>query len=125
MDKSKIQIYINNYRRQLTRYMRPGFGLLCNVYPAKNGAVVEFVIGKESINDDVYHQERKSVGDALGQIEQRAFGGDLSGFTFSGTNTVLENNRLIYIKDSTPSEWSEEAVKKDVSAVLPNSSGRK
>ena len=125
MDRNKIQKYINNYRRQLTRYLRPGFGLLCNVYPAKNGAILEFVIGNELANDDIYHPERNSVGDALGQIEQRAFGGNLSGFTFSGTNTILENNRLIYIKDSTSKEWGDTAVKKDVNAVLPNSSGRK
>ncbi|PMP42103.1 hypothetical protein [Vibrio splendidus] len=125
MDRNRIQKYINNYRRQLTRYLRPGFGLLCNVYPAKNGAILEFVIGNELANDDIYHPERNSVGDALGQIEQRAFGGNLSGFTFSGTNTILENNRLIYIKDSTSKEWGDKAVKKDVNAVLPNSSGRK
>ena len=125
MDKNNIQKYINNYRRQLTRYLRPGFGLICNVYPAKNGAILEFVIGDKLANDDIYNLESKSVGDALGKIEQQAFGGNLSGFTFSGTNTILENNRLIYIKDSTSKEWGDEAVKKDVNAVLPNSSGRK
>ncbi|MCR9592882.1 hypothetical protein NB525_02515, partial [Vibrio alginolyticus] len=124
MNKNIIQKYINNYRRQLTRYLRPGFGLLCNVYPAKNGAILEFVIGDELVNDDIYHQESKSTGEALGKIEQRAFGGNLSGFTFSGTNTILENNRLIYIKDSNSSEWGDKAVAKDVNAVLPNSSGR-
>lgn len=125
MDRNKVQKYINNYRRQLTRYLRPGFGLLCNVYPAKNGAILEFVVGDKLVNDDIYHPERNTVGDALGQIEQRAFGGNLSGFTFSGTNTILENNRMIYIKDSTSNEWNDSAVKKDVNAVLPNSSGRK
>lgn len=124
MDKSKIQKYINNYRRKLTRYLRPGFGLLCNIYPAPDGAILEFVIGNELANDDIYHSESKSVGDALGRIEQRAFGGNLSSFTFSGTNTILENNRLIYIKDATSKEWGEAAVTKDVDAVLPNSSGR-
>ncbi|QWZ76924.1 hypothetical protein [Aeromonas sp. FDAARGOS 1419] len=124
MNKNTIQKYINNYRRQLTRYLRPGFGLLCNVYPAKNGAILEFVIGNGLMNDDIYHQESNSTGEALGRINQRAFGGNLSGFTFRGTNTILEPNRLIYIKDSNSSEWGDKAVIKDVNAVLPNSSGR-
>lgn len=124
MNNNTIQKYINNYRRQLTRYLRPGFGLLCNVYPAKNGAILEFVIGNGLMNDDIYHQESNSTGEALGRINQRAFGGNLSGFTFRGTNTILEPNRLIYIKDSNSSEWGDKAVIKDVNAVLPNSSGR-
>ncbi len=76
------------------------------------------------MNDDIYHQESNSTGEALGRINQRAFGGNLSGFTFRGTNTILEPNRLIYIKDSNSSEWGDKAVIKDVNAVLPNSSGR-
>ena len=124
MNKNQIQKYINNYRRHLTKNLRSGFGLLCNIYPADNGAILEFVIGNKQVNDDVYHPEVKSIENALGNIKQRAFGGNLSAFTFSGTNTILEDNRIIYIKDLTPNEWSDAAVNKDVNAVLPNSSGR-
>ncbi|WP_060988503.1 hypothetical protein [Photobacterium leiognathi] len=124
MNKNTIQNYINNYRRHLTKFLRPGFGLLCNIYPSESGAVLEFVIGNEQPNDDIYHPNNASVGEALSNVKQNAFGGNLKGFHFSGTNTVLEQNRIIYIKDSSPSEWSDESINKDVNAVLPNSSKR-
>src|SRR5690606_32201497 len=119
MSKEKIQSYINNFRRRLARYLKPGLGLLCNIYPADDGgAVLEFNIGSALENDDVYHPERKSLGSALSKIEQRAFGGDLEGFTFGGTNTILEGNRIIYVKASDSEEWSDKAAAKDVSALL-------
>ena len=53
-------------------------------------------------------------------IEQRAFGGNLDGFNFGGTNTILENNRIIYIKESNPNEWSDSAALKDVMGLVSN-----
>ena len=122
MSKEKIQSYINNFRRRLARYLKPGFGLLCNIYPADNGgAVLEFNIGSALENDDVYHPKSKSLGSALSKIEQHAFGGDLEGFSFGGTNTILEGNRIIYVKAPDFKEWSDSAAAKDVSALFENS----
>jgi hypothetical protein len=93
----------------------------CSIYPAATGgAVLVFQLGPEVENDDVYHEPRATLGKALSQIEQRAFGGNLDGVTFGGTNTILENDKLIFIKDANPSEWSDEAATKDVRAVVPS-----
>lgn len=122
MRKEKIQSYINNFRRRLARYLKPGLGLLCNIYPsADGGAVLEFNIGNALENDDVYHPKSNSLGAALSKIEQSAFGGDLQGFTFGGTNTILEGNRIIYVKALDSDEWSDNAAAKDVSALLDDS----
>jgi len=122
MDKRKYQSYINNFRRRLAPLMKPGLGMQCNVYPSSDGgAVLEFEIGPATENDDNYHEESKSLGAALSNIDQRAFGGNLEGFSFGGTNTILENNRIIYIKEANPKEWSDEAAVKDVSGLLRNS----
>ena len=61
-------------------------------------------MGPSIENDDIYKDISPTVGRALSNIEQRAFGGNLEGFTFGGTNVILENNRIIFIKDDTPSE---------------------
>jgi hypothetical protein len=121
MNEKTIQKYINNYRRKLTKFLRPDFGLLCNIYPSDAGAILEFVIGIEQLNDDIYHPNSESLGKALSNVEQSAFGGNIQGFSFTGTNTILEQSRIIYIKDSSPSEWDTSAVNKDVESVLPNS----
>ncbi|MBC8412658.1 MAG: hypothetical protein ISR96_03790 [Nitrospira sp.] len=124
MDKKKYQGYINNFRRRLAQYLKPGFGLLCNVYPSDDGgAILEFVIGVNAENDDVYKESSKTLGAALSNIEQRAFGGNLEGFSFGGTNTILENNRIIYIKEANPNEWSDSAAKKEVKVIISNSQG--
>ena len=121
MDKDKYQTYINNFRRRLTPSLKPGVGLSCNVFPSNDGgAILEFSIGNASENDDDYKEISESLGSALSHIEQRAFGGNLDGFNFGGTNTILENNRIIYIKESTPNEWSDSAALKDVMGLVSN-----
>jgi len=122
MDKKKYQGYINNFRRRLAQYLKPGIGLQCNVYPSDDGgAILEFVIGVNTENDDLYKSSSKSLGAALTNIEQKAFGGNLEGFSFGGTNTILEQNRIIYIKEANPNEWSDSAAEREVNALLSNS----
>lgn len=122
MDKKKYQSYINNFRRRLGQYLKPGIGLFCNIYPSDDGgAILEFVIGPNIENDDIYKESSKSLGAALSNIEQKAFGGNLEAFSFGGTNTILENNRIIYIKESSSSEWSDSAAQRDVAALVSSS----
>lgn len=122
MDKKKYQSYINNFRRRLAQYLKPSFGLLCNIYPSDDGgAILEFVIDANIENDDVYMESRKSLGSALSNIQQSAFGGNLEGFSFGGTNTILENNRIIYIKEANPNEWTDSAAEREVTALVSNS----
>ncbi len=120
--KRIIQEYINNFRRRLARFLKPGIGVSCNVYPAQSGgAILEFIIGPGLENDDIYKEISPTLGNALSKIKQRAFGGNLDGFIFSGTNVILEDNRIIFIKDDSPSEWSDEAAAHDLERVLSKS----
>lgn len=124
MNKSQIQAYINNFRRRLAPFLRADIGVQCSIFPAKpGGAVLVFQLGSDVENDDIYKPESPSLGKALGQIEQRAFGGNLDGMLFGGTNTILESDKLIFIKDGASSEWSDQAAAKDVKAVVPSERG--
>jgi hypothetical protein len=126
-DQSQVQEYINNFRRRIAPFLRPGMGLHCNIYPANSGgAVLVFRIGPNVENDDEYQSTYPSLGNALSQIEQRAFGGNLEGFTFGGTNVILEQDRIIFVKDGSLTEWSDSAAEKDVQSVLaPHRRGQK
>lgn len=122
MNKNKYQTYINNFRRRLTPSLKPGIGLSCNIYPSSDGGgILEFIIGKAIENDDNYKPVSKNLGMALKKIKQHAFGGNLEAFTFGGTNTILEPNRIIYIKEANENEWSDSAAKKDLKALISNS----
>ena len=119
MDKDKYQTYINNFRRRLTPALKPGIGLSCNIFPSEDGgAILEFTMGNATENDDEYKDVSESLGVALSNIEQKAFGGNLSGFNFGGTNTILENNRIIYIKEAAEVEWGDSAAQKDVADLF-------
>ncbi|AMM40374.1 hypothetical protein HS1_000568 [Candidatus Desulfofervidus auxilii] len=121
-DKTTIQEYINNFRRRLARFLKPGIGVTCNVYPAKSGgAILEFTIGPGLKNDDVYQEVSQTLSKILSKIKQRAFGGNLDGFIFRGTNVILEDNRIIFIKDDSPSEWTDKAAAHDLERILPKS----
>lgn len=122
MDKKKYQSYINNFRRRLAQFLKPGIGLSCNIYPSEDGgAILEFEIGQATENYDLYREISKSLGAALSNIEQRGFGGNLEGITFGGTNTILEANRIIYIKEANRNEWSDSSAKKDVQGLISSS----
>ena len=120
INKSQIQTYINNFRRHIAPFLRPGIGLRCNVHQAiSGGAILVFQVGSIVENDDVYESPKPTIGNALSTIKQRAFGGNLEGFTFSGTNVILEQNNIILIKDSSDSQWTDSAAEQDVQSVLP------
>jgi hypothetical protein len=120
-DQSQVQAYINNFRRRIAPFLRPGMGLQCNIYPADSGgAVLVFRIGPTVENDDEYQSAYPTLGSALSQIEQRAFGGNIEGFNFGGTNVILEKDKIIFIKDGSIDEWSDSAAEKDAQSVLPH-----
>lgn len=126
MDKKKYQSYINNFRRRLAAYLKPGIGLTCNIYPSEDGGgILEFLMADAAENDDIYKEVKRTIGSALSNIEQKAFGGNLEGFNFGGTNTILEINRIILIKDSNPNEWSDKAADKDVNNLVKRPQGAK
>jgi hypothetical protein len=119
-DRQKVQRYINNFRREITRFLRPGLGISCTVYPADaGGAILEFRMGTDIANADTYKPESATLTRALAEIRQHAFGGNLDGFIFRGTNVILENDRIILIKDDSDSEWTDAAAAKDVQEVIP------
>ena len=116
-----IQEYINNFRRHLAPYLRPSVGLTCKVYPAiESGAILEFSIGPGLSNTDEFHPPSQTVNEALSKISQRAFGGNLTGFRFGGTNVVMEDNRIILIKgEDHEDQWNDQGALADVKRILP------
>jgi hypothetical protein len=115
-----LQRYVNNFRRHLAPFLKPSIGLSCVVYPAASaGAVLEFTIGQDVSNEDHFKPASSSITDALALVKQQAFGGNLRGFHFGGTNVVMEDNRIILIKgEEAPSHWDDRAAKHDVQKIL-------
>ena len=119
-DKKIIQGYVNNFRRHLSPYLKPGVGLACKVIPVKaEGAILDFSLGPDVKNEDQYLSTEDTVNAALKNIQQRMFGGNLDALRFAGTNISMEPNRIILIKGGdTPSEWDDNGARNDVSRIV-------
>lgn len=119
-DKNTIQSYVNNFRRHLSIHLRPGIGLSCNIHPSKQeGAILEFLIGSNLSNEDLFNSPQESVNVVLKSIPQKMVGGNLDGIKFSGTNISMEQNRIIIIKgEDDPNLWSDKGAKTDVEKIL-------
>ena len=118
--REAVQSYVNSFRKFLSMYMKPGLGVKCVVRPARDGgAVIVFEMADHEGNQDTYKMIAPSVNKALSRVRQKAFGGNLDGFKFKGTNIIMEGNGIVVIKDGNPEEWTEDAARSDVERVVP------
>ncbi len=119
-DKKTIQTYINNFRRHVAPFLRPGIGMSCRVFPVRSeGAVLEFSLDPDAKNEDQYMPIEETVNAVLKKIEQRMVGGNIDAIKFGGTNISMEPNRIVLIKgEDTLSEWSDEGTTNDVKRMF-------
>ena len=119
-DREDIQRYINNFRRRFSTYLGKGIGASILIYPSSaGGAVLEIKLGANEPNNDEYLDVTPTVNDALKGIEQNAFGGNLDGFRFGGTNIIMEPARIVLLKSDDSEElWSDEASDEDVQRII-------
>jgi hypothetical protein len=119
-DKKQIQSYINNFRRHLTPFLRPGIGVTVEVHPARQqGAILEIKLGPEVENDDEYLPDEDTVNAAIKNIKQNLVGGNIDAIRFGGTNISMEPDRIVLIKgEDQPTLWSNESAKHDVEQIV-------
>ncbi|MCO5163553.1 MAG: hypothetical protein M9939_20690 [Mesorhizobium sp.] len=117
-DPLNARIFVNNLRRGLSPYLVPGVGIRTRAFLAgKEGGVVEFTTETGSPNSDEYVTVG-TIAEALSQVPQRVIAGNMAGIRFGGTNTILEGNRIILIKDGDADQWSQAAAKRDIERIL-------
>ncbi len=119
-DKKTIQIYVNNFRRQVATYLKPGFGLSFRIFPVKaEGAILEFSLATDAENEDQYMPVEETVNVALSKIKQNMISGNLDAIKFSGTNISMEPGRIVLIKgEDLASEWCEKGATNDVERIV-------
>lgn len=117
MNQQTIQEYINNFRTYISRSLRPNIGLEIEVYDCgEQGAVLIVKFNPGGRSGDNF-SKNNSIADALSGIEQNFIAGDLSGVTFRGTNISMMEDKIIFIKDSNPYEWTLEKMQEDISMI--------
>ncbi len=120
-----LQEYINNFRRHISPYLKPGIGLTCVTTPAtREGAVFEFKLAPQIKNEDYFNTANDSVNNILKVIPQRMVGGNIDAIKFSGTNISMEPDRLILIKGDDAAElYNNNGAEEDVNRIISMLSG--
>ena len=121
-----VKNYVNNFRRYLSHYLRPGLGIRCTVYRAKTeGAILEFSLGKDVKNKDEFFVAQPTLNHFVKKVNPHIFGGNIENVKFSGTNISLDGNKIIIIKgEDDAKEWNETSAKKDIERILSHGRGR-
>ncbi|MDP8258934.1 MAG: hypothetical protein P9L90_05890 [Candidatus Aadella gelida] len=119
-DLEKIQSYINNFRRHIAPYLKPGIGLSCKVYPVTSaGAILEFTIGPSKNNNDNFESLSETVNDVLERVPQRIVSGNVGTVKFAGTNISMEPNRILVIKgEDKELLWNDQEAQNDVQKIV-------
>jgi hypothetical protein len=122
-DPNTIQRYINDFRRHFSAFVREGMGISCRAFPAEGpGALLEFTVAPGIASGDQILDPRQTVNHALQETPQKAFGTNLSGVVFSGTNLISEGNRIILVKgEDTEASWSDADARANVERILAGS----
>lgn len=119
MDNRLIIKYTNGFRKSLTNHLKENIGIEIDIYNCGiEGAILNVIFKSNSFSLDREMNNYNSISDALKTIKQNFYGGNLSGLKFKGTNIMMDNNRILIIKDSDPSQWSSEKQREDVNKII-------
>lgn len=118
MKKEDIQHYLNNFRRELSKYLKPDFNLKAIIYPSHDGAIIELEFRKDQPTKDEFKKLEQTLAEQLHKINIKHISGSLVSIKFSGTNIFLEPGKIFLIKDSNDSEWTIMKAQEDVKKLL-------
>ncbi|WP_444890988.1 hypothetical protein [Microbulbifer sp. DLAB2-AA] len=120
-----LKRYGKVFSQLLSNYLKEKFSISIDIYPTEtDGAILKF-----NINDTDkkvrLHKPAKSVGVALGEIEQNFIEVvDFSKVKFEGTNLFMDDNWVVLIKgENDQQSWSNKAAGEDVKRIVESSLG--
>jgi CRISPR/Cas system CMR-associated protein Cmr1 (group 7 of RAMP superfamily) len=118
MEKKEILPYLNNFKREFNSYLKNDYSLKTVIYRSNEGVIMEILLRKDLEERDEFKKEEDSISIQLSKLDQNTFNNNPHNYKFKGTNIILEPNKIIIIKDSNLSEWTEKKAIEDVSKIL-------
>lgn len=119
MDQDIIQRYVNEFRKHITPSLKSNIGLEIDIYNCgKEGAVliVFFKPGGKSIDKEI--SNLNSIADVLKSINPNFISGNMSGVAFGGTNMLMQQDKIVLIKENNINEWSNMKLKDDLKKIF-------
>lgn len=118
MDRQEIQNYINNFRRLISRFLKPDVGIQSTVYPYDNGCVIVYELGLNLQNKDELRSSSKEITEAFKRTNLFENEKGEQHHSFVGTNILLIKNKIVVIKDDNSKEWTEEKAQLDIEKII-------
>jgi hypothetical protein len=118
IDRDIIQNYINNFRRNISKYLKKNIGLKLTVYQYNKGVVLSIEFAINGQNKDEFRSESPNIVEAFKRSNIKSFGEISSNMEFGGTNLLMEANRIFIVKDLNNSEWTDVQANNDVEKIL-------
>ncbi|MFX2623426.1 hypothetical protein V6266_10125 [Enterobacter asburiae] len=111
--------YINTFKKEISKYIRPTAGVEIQLYDSKDGGgVIKATLNSSGNRRSSIAGNFSKLGEAVNSSGQRVFGGDLSHVRFNGTNTIVDGDTIFLIKSSNSEEWSTKKAAKDVEGIV-------
>lgn len=118
-NKENKNRYINKFKKEISKYIRPTAGVEIQLYDSKDGGgVIKATLNGSGNRRSSIAGHFTKLGEAINSSGQRVFGGDLSNVHFNGTNTIVDGDTIFLIKSPASEEWSTKKATKDVEGIV-------
>lgn len=125
MERTTIQKYLNNFRRRISPYLKRNIGIIAKVYPYTKGVVILLEFGEDYQNNDEYMEEFHTANEIFNFLNIKAFGGIADNIEFGGTNSVMFDNKIVFIKDFKEKEWNDSQAQSDIDKIVQPSKNKR
>ena len=121
-DRKLAERYVKKFRQELEKYLVSGASARLDVLYAKDGGgVVKVTLNKNGENTTNYNGSFSTLGEAVADSGQKAFGGNLKNVTFGGTNKIMDGENIYLIKSGKSEEWARGKASQDVTDIVSGS----
>lgn len=107
--------YLNNFRRFLSKYLKPSVGVQTKTYSYEDGCVIVVSLGVNLQVRDEY-QTTYNLNEALQKTT--LFEDIPNSLSVQSTSIFLIGRKIVLIKNSAEDLWSENSAKNDVEKII-------
>ncbi|MCS5423084.1 MULTISPECIES: hypothetical protein [Psychrilyobacter] len=114
-----LEKYSKTLKKELKKKLKSGLEINSVIYPVeKEGAVFEFTIDKTKKSKRI-ERKRRSVNEVVSNSSQNIITGNINSASFSGTNIIMNKNKITIIKGGNEKEeWNNKQIEKDIRIIL-------
>ena len=113
---TKFNLYLSNFRREFSQYLKSGVGLQIIVFPFRGGCLLIVNVDNAIPAKDEFRKNSRTLSEAFSKTN--LFDSTVSDINIPGTSIILFQNKIILIKNEDDEQWNENAIKKDIKNII-------